>query len=225
MRISVIAPLVFVACIDQTTPTTSAVSTSHTLFINFDGVTVMPGADDPATNTSSIPTAVSTIGGYAPTSIDRTTAIAAVVGDLTAILAPYKLDVVTARPPHGTYDMIVVTTDTAASVGVDSTEVVALAPDQECAHDQPPIVGFVFATALGVHEIAATALEQSAQSHGVPMSSLANDCMCDASTGCTPTLPGACTIGGATTPVSDFMKCRSGVMNEAAEFARVFGKR
>ena len=82
----------------------------HKLYLNFDGVTLTPGPDNPAANTSELITAPSTIPAYVATGnpTTRQGRIDLMVDFVQRALAPYSVDVVTTRPASGDYMMEVI---------------------------------------------------------------------------------------------------------------------
>ncbi len=201
--------------------TGSGTSTSHVLFLQFEGQTVNPGADDPVANTSSEVVSTVTLGKFEPGAANRAADIAAIVADLTHVLAPFHFDVVTTRPTSGAYDMVIISSDSASKIGLPTSSVGAV--PVTCASQGAPTLGFLFATGLTMHTIAAYSLAMAAQQHGIPFSKVANDCMCYADAACT--FSAACTIGGAGTAIdsTDYPCGPTGTMNEQALFLAAYG--
>jgi hypothetical protein len=83
----------------------------HTIYLNFDGVTLTKGNDDSATNVASVlVNDSSTIPAYVATGnpTTRQGRIDEIVGYVQRTLAPYSVDVVTTRPASGVYMMNVI---------------------------------------------------------------------------------------------------------------------
>jgi hypothetical protein len=91
-------------------PETPLAAGMHKLYVVFDGVTITLGdCDDSKTNCSSLVTQSSTaVPPFQPGVGDPATRIATIKGMVQESLAPFSIDVVTARPASGDYRMIVV---------------------------------------------------------------------------------------------------------------------
>ena len=203
---------------------------THTLYLNFEGITLAAGsADDATQNLSSLATGPTTLSSYLGSAVDRSTQITALVDEISNILAPYDVDVVMTRPATGTYIMVV-STDS-ASTTLACTNCPALAPADCGAIDSP--VAFNFGagsgSALPVHGLTSDTIAMVGLSVlGVPTSAVPDDCMCFTDSNCVFPPTQQCTIGGAGTAIS---ATRPGcppagsatVMNETALFLAGFG--
>ncbi|MBA2542382.1 MAG: hypothetical protein H0V17_22260 [Deltaproteobacteria bacterium] len=193
------------------------------VFVELDGITLTRGSEDAQTNTSSA--IEGTLSPFRSDKADREARIAATLEALDAIVAPFRLEVVTERPDVGRYDMIV--------IGGSPTEVglgfgVGGAAATDCSNAVPNKVVVVFANAFpdssDGDRIASLAIAGLGTSQGIPSSDLADDCLCWSGTSCANTT--RCTFGGPGTPVSGFDECKDGAtMDPTSEFARVYGTR
>jgi hypothetical protein len=201
----------------------------HVLFVQFEGQAVTNGiADDAASNTSQLATAPVTLAPFASGAADRATQIAAVTGDLTRLLAPYSVDVVTTRPAMGSYDMTIVTDDLGTKVSSSFANVASITGAQTCSPATGSTINFVFATVVPSsdhHFVASLTLAMFAGDHGVPFSKVKGDCMCLADATCSDT-HAACILGAAAAIDSAHVPCRTeATMDEGAELLQVFGAR
>jgi hypothetical protein len=82
----------------------------HKLFLNFDGVTLNPGPENAAANTSSLVQTAATIPAYVASggASVRQGRIDLMVEYVQNALAPYSIDVVATRPASGPYMMEVI---------------------------------------------------------------------------------------------------------------------
>jgi hypothetical protein len=195
----------------------------HTLFLEFDGVTISPGKDDPTMNVSTLVNRTSTVTAYQAGDPSRAMSIARIVGHITTILSPYSINVTTTRPAAGPYDMAVIG-GSAPEIGVAAGAV----GDYPFACD-PMMAPYIYFQFDGFTEerIAANVMGMNAFPRGVPITNKPEDCMCIEDNGCTHNTP--CTLGGAGTPI-DLANdpCDVGgrtTMDENVEFLRVFGAR
>jgi len=206
---------------------------THTLYLNFGdpamhGVTLAPGsADDATQNISSLVTSPTTLSPYLGSAADRATQITDLVAEVTNILAPYDIAVVTTQPTSGTY-MMIVSTDTPSST-LDCTNCPALAPADCGAIDSPVAINFGggSGSALPVHGFTADTVAMVGLSIlGVPTSAVPDDCMCFADANCVFPPDRQCSIGGAGTAVSQTKPgCPTSwtVMDETQLFLAGFG--
>lgn len=202
-------------------PTDAMPSSVHTYYLNFEGQALTPGADDPATNTSTIPSSPYTVPPYLMNDAQRTTKIAALVAEVSTILAPYDVTITTTRPATGPYDMMV--------AGGMSNTVPGLGPgigsitSSDCnANHQHVMVLFELVTEQ--HAVASQIIAMLGVAQALPQTTKAGDCLCYASQTCTsPTA--ACTIGGPNTPVFTDQACNKNMptMDENSEWLAVFG--
>ena len=208
----------------------AAVAHTHTLYLNFEGVTLAAGsADDATQNLSSIATGPTTLPSYLGSDADRATKVGALAAEVANILMPYDVDVVTTRPSSGTYMMVVTTDATSATLGCANCP--ALAPDDCGSVDSP--VAFNFGSGSGsaqpVHGVTSDTVAMLGLSVlGIPASAVPDDCMCFTDANCAFPPSQQCTIGGAGTAVSTSKPgCPTSatVMNENALFLAGFGAR
>lgn len=89
-------------------PSTPLAAGMHTLYVSFEGVTLTLGdCDDARTNCSSLVSQASTmVPPFLMGLGTRTTRITTIVGMVQEALAPFSIDVVTARPASGNYWMV-----------------------------------------------------------------------------------------------------------------------
>lgn len=174
----------------------------HTVFLAFDGVSILKGTDDDATtNTTKTAAADGTVSPLFAGDSTRATRIDSIVAEIRTGLTPYDIKLVTTRPDSGPYDMIVFG-GTAQELGyADNIALFALAPE-DCDNVEPSSVGFVFEDADPFtntpYEHAQMAMAVLALEHGLPVSREASDCLCydvDLTKRCDHTQ--ACSFGGA----------------------------
>ena len=80
---------------------------THKLFLNFESQELTPGENDATLNRSSIVTETVTSPPFFDGVATRDDIITLVVDNVTTILAPFDIEVVTTRPAAGPYTMIV----------------------------------------------------------------------------------------------------------------------
>ncbi len=208
----------------------SGAAKTHTLFLNFEGVTLSKGTDDETANTSSLLGNPATFMAYDPVDPGRTSKLDDITADATDVLAPYDILVTTERPPNGPYAMIVFTDDAGFAVGCPNC--ISLAP-MACNTESSP-VGFMFGGALSgggftpVHLASSNAIAMFGLFAAIPATANPGDCMCYSETPCIEkqmTMSSACTIGGAGTPISVVPTCPTTLttVDENAEFLATFG--
>jgi hypothetical protein len=206
---------------------------THTLYLNFGdpamhGVTLAPGsADDATQNISSLVTTPTTLAPYLGSADDRATQINNLVAEITNILAPYDIQVVTSAPSSGTF-MMIVSTDTPSSA-LSCDDCPALAPG-DCGGIDSPIAfnfGSGSGSALPVHGFTADTVAMAGLSIlGIPTSAVPDDCMCFSDANCAFPPDRQCSIGGEGTAISQTKPgCPTSwtVMNESALFLAGFG--
>ncbi len=200
---------------------------THTLYLNAEGVTLVPGEDDATTNRSAIPPQAVSLGAFLRDDSERQTKIDAIVMQLHAILAPYNIDIVTTRPATGSYQMIVMTDDPASALGLSAT---INATTRSSCNRRPSPISFTFGYAgatdqrkrdFAVRNVIAMFADQAA----IPISRKPGDCMCFVDVACAALSP--CTIGGPGTPIDSRSGCPTTetTMDEASLFRDVFGAR
>jgi hypothetical protein len=196
-------------------------SHANVYYLNFEGQTLTPGADDPVTNTSQLLAGTVTLPAYLAGDPQRVAKIQAIVNDVESILQPYDITVVTTRPASGRYDMLVAggtSQQAGAPAGLPGLAVL------DCARAVLRHISLLFDLSTG-HNAARQIVGGLGVSHGISASTLSDDCMCIAGGGCT-SLVAACTIGGANTPVAPNANCEPGgatTMDEQQEFLAEFG--
>jgi hypothetical protein len=198
---------------------------TNTLYLNFEGVTLAPGADDATQNTSTIATGPTTLPSYLGSAADRATTVAAIAAEVGNILEPYDVEIVTSRPGSGSY-MMIVTTD-APSTTLGCTDCPALANDDCGSVESPVAFNFGGGSAQPIHGLTADTIAMVGLSVlGIPTSAVPDDCMCFADANCTFPPDRQCSIGGAGTAISTAKPgCQTTetVMDENAQFLAGFG--
>lgn len=211
------------AALDAPLPTGNALT--HTLYINTEGVTLSPGMDDATMDKSTVTDAPVTVKPWLAGETDRATRIADFVAEVRAEVADYNVSVVDARPTTGSYHMLVVTDSTSQEAGLAATGGILPVNCQR----RSAVVSMLFGAyykqyaAITVRNLLATyAVAMFGQLSGIPFSKKPEDCMCYPGPQCTNS-HGACTVGGAGTPIAD-NDCHGGVtMDERALFLAAFG--
>jgi hypothetical protein len=118
------------------------------LFLNFRGVTLGPGQDDPEKGTSMIVKRRTT---FPPFDVSRhwlntsstEEAIRIITSTVAGAFQDFGVKVVTERPASGPYTMIVITSTDARSVDQDPAKVQGIAP-LDCGDRNPRNIGFAF---------------------------------------------------------------------------------
>jgi hypothetical protein len=201
-----------------------AAALTRVLYVQLDGESITPGIDDPIHDVSSIAKQPATLSAFrANITADRATVIA----DVTSVLAPYNIDVVTARPGSGAYDMLVATDDLANAIDSAAPANLAALTLNGCGANLPPSeISFVFGATktLSAHYVATVAIAMFAQDHGVPITAKAGDCLCYANKNCSDT-GAACTLGANVPIDTGNWACAAGATttDDGAEMTRVFG--
>lgn len=201
---------------------------THTLYLNFEGVTLASGMTDDATqNESALVDGPTTLSKYLAAAPDRSTQISNIVAEVSNILAFYDVNVVMTRPGAGSYMMIVSTDD--ASTTLDCTNCLADAP-ADCGTAESPVAfnfGLGSGAPIAVHQITADTVGMLGLTVlGVPESAVPNDCMCISDSHCIFPPTQQCAIGGAGTAISaNKAGCPASgtVMDENALFLAGFG--
>jgi hypothetical protein len=194
-----------------------------TVFLNFEGVTLQPGAEDATANTAGFFETPQTMQPYKSTAADRATQIAAITTSVKAILAPFDLEITTTRPTTGPYDMLVFggsSQDVGLTSGVDGIAAI------DCLDLNPSNIVLLFGDAFPVTApdvIASLSVTALGITNGIPTSTVDNDCMCWGGGGCSQS--GRCTVGGANTAITPDNGCANGAtkMDEHARFVAAFG--
>lgn len=152
------------------------------LYLNFsDGTESVIRADaDDATRNRSLMGAVAPYPAFAWPGMDDAAARAALVEDLTRRIgeafAPYDVEVTAARPPGGSYTMVMVGGDPALFQMDPKVAGVAF---MDCDNHQPDNVVFAFPAPLGgnLHGLFTTIAQEAAHALGLQHSSDPNDLM------------------------------------------------
>jgi hypothetical protein len=192
------------------------------IFVTFDTTLINEGAEDATSNTSSIFGA--TLTAYRDQQLDRDLKVNATLAGLDAILAPFKVEIVTERPDNALYDMIVIA-GTAEEAGLPTGLGGAAAVD--CFNNIPNklvvVFGNSFPMSFSGDQMASLAVAGLGFSQGIPSSNLADDCLCWSGPACDQTKQ--CTFGGPGTPVAPGDTCADGAttMDPTIEFQRVYG--
>ena len=216
------------AAIDGPPGTVTGTALSHTLYINAEGVTLVPGSDDATMNKMSTISSSHAAVKWLANDAQRTTKIANLVTQVQATLAPYNVSIVSTRPAAGPYDMLVITDSTAQSFGLGAGAGGLLS--LSC-NTIPSAVAMLFGPSYSSftdvqlrNTFASYAIAGFAIQAGLPQSKKDQDCMCYTDNSCG-TLTGACTIGGANTPVWTPDPCgfSGSTMDEAAQFLGAWG--
>jgi hypothetical protein len=193
-------------------------SGAHVYFLQFEGQALTPGADNPTANVSQLVSQSVTIPPYLSGDAQRASKVQGIVAEVSTLLAPFDIAIVTSRPSTGAYDMLVAGGQSQAAgfpaglFGVAPTDCVTTGHH----------VSLLFDPAVG-HDAARQIVSALGETHAVPSSTAANDCMCDG-TGCASGLTASCSIGGPGTPVSGNASCAAGsTMDERQLFTAAFG--
>jgi hypothetical protein len=196
-------------------------SGANVYYLNFEGGSLVAGADNPTTNTSQLLNASVTLPAYLAADPQRAVKIQAIVDEVRAALAPYDISVVVSRPTSGTYDMVVAG-GTSQQAGLGTGLPAATVVD--CVGALLRHITLLFDLSTG-HEAARQIIGSLGVSHGISASISAGDCMCIADSDCDP-LTVACVISGANTPVSANADCEAGgatTMDVDQKFRNAFG--
>ena len=191
------------------TPTPDAFVSCNVLFLNFEGATLQQaGVDNPAADQSVLlANAMATIAAYQVGNPNRAAAIAAITTQVRTILQPLGVAVVTERPASGVYAMTLlggVSTDIGAA-----SNLVALAPARGDCQPEPAVITFVFDSNLANAQVGNAVIGTYGITRGIPITTLATDCMCFSAGSCTmPT--SECSIGGAGTARDPTAQCGTG---------------
>ena len=208
---------------DAALPADAAPPPDRVLFLVFEGVSLVNGADDSPPDNSSI---VLSQPFDAPPYLDgvagRDQTIATAVAAVRAVLAPYRIEVVTERPADEGYEMLVIgglSEDAGFPAGVG-----AIMPFACGETDRN--VGLIFGGITDPEDLAYTVVASLGVINQIPFSDVPGDCMCWADAGCV--FDGEmCTIGGAGTTVdADTWSCETITeMDEHARFVAELGER
>ncbi|HET9987914.1 MAG TPA: hypothetical protein VFQ65_05325, partial [Kofleriaceae bacterium] len=186
------------------------------------GLDVIVGPDDATANASSIATRAATLTSYLAADPQRGSKISGLVSEIAAKVAPFGVEIVTARPAAGPYHIVVITDDsnTAIDASGDPAVLSTTLLENPC-NQVPSAISYVFG-ASNHNEVVEATIDMFANLNGVPESIGPHDCMCRVGLSCVSDV--ACTIGGPNTPVATLGNCGvTGTMDENAMFLKVFG--
>ena len=158
-------------------------SGAHRLYLAFDGMIVVPGADDATLNRSLLVPAEATVPAFLGNDPEAPTKIAEVVASVRESLSAFDVEVVTERPAEGPYDLIVFGGYSLDVVGKDGIQ---FAAPETCAEPPPSQVGFVFEVRKPMVATAQTAVGIFAAMHGATMTAKPGDCLCLGDDACSP---------------------------------------
>ncbi len=145
------------------------------VFLNYDGATITPGMEDPATNTSSIVPEESTLPPAFADDAQRDTIITRSEEGVRALFGPFDIGVVTERPTSGDYVMIVIggdPEDIGLSAGVGSIV------SSSC-ESRTSFIGFVFEGTRDPEGIASGVAFLLGAGVGAPLDQDSRSCMCN----------------------------------------------
>jgi hypothetical protein len=199
---------------------------SHRVFLSFEGQVLSPAAaDDALLDHWSQAPAVTSLTQWALGAADRATRIQAVTAEVSAILAPFDIDVVTTRPTTGTYHMVVFTHLQSQDIGLAANQLVVAAPLCGANPSQVAVVFRDSETSSFPHAASISVVVELGQFFGVESSAVSGDCMCKTANTVVCTQTAACTIGGAGTTRADASTCGTsgGTFDENAEFLANIG--
>lgn len=177
---------------------------SHLVFLSFEGQVLSPAAtDDALTNKWSLVPDVNPrqLLAWTPGLVDHAAHIKQVADEVSAILSPYDIDVVTVRPAIGPYHMIVYTHSQSQDLGFAPNLNVLSKPDCGTNASQVTVVFQGSETANFPHLAATAAVSSLGAFFGVESSAVPADCMCrdNANPLVRCTTLATCTVGGAGT--------------------------
>lgn len=202
---------------------------THTLFLNYDEVTLHGGVADATGNATPLLNTQLRLKAYLTDDPQRAARLDALTEEVRGVLAPYDIDVTASRPGAGPYAMIVFTDEAGLRFGCDFC--LSLTPSSCNTTDSP--IAFVFGGAIpGVgqsrHAAASQAISMFGMFAGIPATARGGDCMCYSDAVCLNALQEtACSIGGLDTPVATALSCPTTLttLDEHATFLRTFGPR
>ncbi len=200
---------------------------AHTVFLNFNGVTMTKAAvtDATANESATIPM-TGTITAFHAGLPGRLTEIAEITSQVRQLLGPYDIDIVDTRPATGPYQMIVFGGNP-QSLGYPSpADAVALG---DCGDSVPSDIAFLFDhfTTDETRLVSSTVVGMIGINAGMPTSNEPGDCMCFNGSTCYMSSQTLCTFGVGVT-VNPMSMCLSGTqstLDEPAMFMAAFGCR
>jgi len=196
----------------------------HTVFLNFDGVTLTKGnCDDAPTNCTALVTNDPTVvPPFLDANPDRTDDIPAIVNLVKTAVAPYSIEIVTTRPAAAPYDMIVIGGAPALIGAGNGTLGVApgtctpthhsLSLDFDHGYSAPYLYANDILSDIGIFA-------------GLGLSSDPGDCMCRAAMGCQVSNAQVCTYSRAGNVDATFACGHSTPHDEQAELDVVYACR
>ncbi|HVV86461.1 MAG TPA: hypothetical protein VHE35_25565 [Kofleriaceae bacterium] len=208
-------------------PPVDAHVASRTIFLDFGGATLHPGAPSGADDTTPLVDADTVLPPYLDGDAGRQARIDAIVVAAQTRLAPYDVALALERPAAGPYFHVVVTGSGAL---FDAPGLSAMAP-YDCARPGDDGVALLFQSGAAADTYGPIAkgnlvLGALGLAHLIPPSSKPHDCMCWAAAGCTVDEV-ACTAGGPGTPVDTRVACPGApaTMDEHQLLLDAFGAR
>lgn len=196
---------------------------THKLFLNFESQELTAGPNDATQNITSNVTETVTSPPYFDGAATRDGLIALVTGDVTSLLAPFDIEVVTARPAAGPYTMMVLG-GSAADLGFSGNfgSLATATCDQNTENQVHVLTDLERADAVQ-NIIAAYGLGE-----GFGASKTPGACMCWNNPACDPRPPGTCTLNEEELEFDDELKCDAAsvtTMNVHQKFKSRFGCR
>jgi hypothetical protein len=190
-----------------------------TVYLSFDGETIEPamtGADDAATNHSSIVSSETVVPPYLMGQTSRDTTIASIITETKARFSPFNAAIVTDRPTSSDYFMIVFTGQPSVVFGPGQGSGTSVVTNFPCSNTTPlpptpSSIAFMFQSgpttdAYNPVERGNLAIPAVALAQNIQPTTQTGDCLCFSAAGCG--LPSStCTIGGPGTPVDTAHAC------------------
>jgi hypothetical protein len=200
---------------------------TYVLYLNAEGVALIPGSDNSSMNmTTLVKAGGATVPAFLPGDPNRLTFIADVVRIAQAALAPYSIDIVTTRPASGVYYMFVLGGDAPSIIdgGVAGQISVSLAGCQPRVRTSVDLM-FDVGTSVGTTFYASTLLSDLGSIAGLGLTTDPGDCECRLGSNCV--TPELCTFGAAATTSTDshFNCGRTPTQDEPALLKTAFGCR
>jgi hypothetical protein len=148
-RFVVVAIALGACTVDRSIPDPSTCP-RRTLFVNFEGDTLVPGGhDDPDAGVSTNVDDTRTIPPYRRDDPTRDATIQMITDQVTSTLASFPIDVVLTRPDAPGYHMVMVGGHASDVNPAPGNDVIALGADnQDCIVGSPSAITFVFADAI-----------------------------------------------------------------------------
>jgi hypothetical protein len=172
---------------------------AHTVYLAFDGLSLAPGPDNAANNTTTLLSAPYEVPALFPDDPQREVSLGLIADGIRELLAPYDVAIVTERPDSGDYIMIVFG-GTSLDAGFEN-DFGAISPFV-CNRDYSNAIAMAFERGSRTSYYTYVVVSELGILNGVPFSSVSGDCMCWSGASCAGTGDSVCTIGGAGTPVN-----------------------